>query len=68
MPSDKRPAVPHISVTTAADDKWKQQVRLACVQAVSARAVASGAAYDVSNTILAANALTNFVLTGVKSD
>jgi hypothetical protein len=61
MPS-ARPAPQHISVTTAADEKWKQQVRLACIQAVSARAVASQAVYDTAATIEAAKQLASFVL------
>lgn len=50
------------------DEKWRQQVRLACVQAVSARAVASHAAYDEQSIIKVANALAEFVLTGAKGD
>jgi hypothetical protein len=44
----------------------KQQVRLACVQAVTARAVASGAVYDVERTVEAADTLAEYVLTGLK--
>jgi hypothetical protein len=67
MPSPSaKSAVPHISVTTAADDKWKQQVRLACIQAVAARAVASNAVYDVEASIAAAETLAEFVITGNK--
>jgi hypothetical protein len=56
------------AVPAPADEKWKQQVRLACVQAVSARAAASNEVYNAERTILAANRLTDFVLNGVKTD
>jgi hypothetical protein len=45
-----------------AEEKWKQQVRLACVQAVSARAVASNVAYNATSIIDAAKILVDFVL------
>lgn len=46
------------------EEKWKQQVRLACVQAVCTRAVASATVYDAGLIIGSAKALANFVLQG----
>lgn len=51
-----------VTPVNPAEEKWKQQVRLACVQAVSARAVSSNAAYDPTSIVSAATALANFVL------
>lgn len=50
------------ALVNPAEEKWKQQVRLACVQAVSARAVASQAVYNANSVIDAAKVLVDFVL------
>jgi hypothetical protein len=62
MPKSNPPSTALTAIQTPAEEKWKQQVRLACVQAVTARAVASGVAYDVDRTIEAAKQLAAFVV------